>query len=561
MTEHYRIFQKYIEDIHSNKVLSGTYTKKAVRRFQNDLKRSRDSDFLYIFKPELAEPVINFAECLIIPDMPTPDKHLRLLPWMLFVYYNLYGWVLKTDTSIRRFRSGYVELARKNSKTTSLLNPFILYDFLTTPAAESYLVSKDEKQSCKSFDELKQIIVQTPELAKIGLKPLTNCITYKSSRISYFSSDSGGIDAYKNSLSIIDEFHAYDTDKVLTAFKYGGRARKNCLTLIITSAGLDTSKPCYTENERAKKILNNVLSDEQYFTIIYSIDDTDDWKDESIYIKANPSLGVIIKPENLHSDLIDAINQPSHRQDFMSKTLGRWVFGTSAWIPADKLSVNDNVIVKPDDLLKHRCCGAWDLSEIHDWTALSFCFQINNKYTFIHHFYIPADTINEKYKHENISLTEWIEKGIVTVIPGSTIDYDFIFKDIQQACKRYDVTEICYDPWNGVELTKKIEDELPSLTLVPVPQNLKTLAPMTKTFEKMILDGKLIDNNPAVRWMYGNVCIKPDAEGNYRPLKAYKSSTGRIDGIITSLMSYSRLISGTADVKPFMTFDQILNSF
>jgi phage terminase large subunit-like protein len=347
---HYKEIQTYCNNIIKGKILSGSYTKKAIKRFLSDLKCQKDEDFLYEFKPELAEEIIEFAETLIIPDITTDDKKLKLLPWMKFIYYNLYGWVHKSDNTRRRFRSGYIEVARKNSKTTSLLFPIILYDFLTTDSAESYFVSQDEKQSYKSFIELKHIIKADKDLAAF-INETVSAITYQHSRIAFFSSESGGIDSYKNICSVIDEFHSYDNDKVVTSFRYGGRARKNNMVLIITSAGLNLSGPCYTENEKAKKILNGILTDETYFTIIYAYDEKDDWKDSKNFIKANPSLNDIIKPEILENDLNDALITSSHQSDFKAKTCGIWTNDTTNWIPLQKWDTEKrNTIIDINEL-------------------------------------------------------------------------------------------------------------------------------------------------------------------------------------------------------------------
>jgi phage terminase large subunit-like protein len=332
---YYKELENYCESIRKGKILSGGYTKKAVKRFLSDLVKQKGDDFPYIFIPKKAEEIITFAENLVIPDIKTEGKKLKLLPWHLFIYYNLYGWVCKDNNGKRRFRSGYVEVARKNSKTTSLLFPMILYDFLTTDAAESYFVSMDNAQSEKTYRELKHIIKADKDLSKI-VNETVYAVTYKTSRISFFSSESAAKDGYKNSLSVIDEFHSYQNNEIVTAFKYGGRARENNLVLIITSAGLNIAGPCYAENEKARKVLNGVLTDDSYFTVIYAYDDTDDWKNPINFIKANPSLGVILKSDVLENDLKDAIITPSHQGDFKAKTCGIWQNKTSAWIPVEK---------------------------------------------------------------------------------------------------------------------------------------------------------------------------------------------------------------------------------
>jgi phage terminase large subunit-like protein len=537
---HYKEIQTYCNNIIKGKILSGNYTKKAIKRFLSDLKCQKNEDFLYEFKPELAEEIIDFTETLIIPDITTDDKKLKLLPWMKFIYYNLYGWVHKSDNTRRRFRSGYVEVARKNSKTTSLLFPIILYDFLTTDSAESYFVSQDEKQSYKSFIELKHIIKADKDLAAV-INETVSAITYQHSRIAFFSSESGGIDSYKNSCSVIDEFHSYDNDKVVTSFRYGGRARKNNLVLIITSAGLNLSGPCYNENEKSKKILNGILTDETYFTIIYAYDEKDDWKDPKNFIKANPSLDTIIKQEILENDLNDALITPSHQSDFKAKTCGIWTNDTTNWIPLQKWDTEKrNTIIDINDFKGQSCYAGLDLSSISDFTAYTKCFQKDDCYYLFHKFYIPSEQIMEKYRVENINIKDWINKGIIIATPGPVIDYDFIKSDIIKDAETFNIIELAYDKWNSNKLIASLEEIIPKTVLIQYDQSLKQMAGPSKNYERLILEDKIIDANPVIKWMTGNAVIKIDVNGNYKPLKEYQSSTKRIDGVITSIMAIDR---------------------
>lgn len=189
----YKEVLQYCNDIKTGKILSGVFTKKAINRFLDDIKKSKESGYPFYLDIDKADLVIDFAESLKIPDMPTADKKLKLLSWHKFIYYNLFGWCYKDNPNRRRFRQAYIEVARKNSKTTSLLFPIILYDFLTSEKAESYLVSKDGDQAEKSFKELVEIIKADPALDS-ACKETVSTITTAGSRISFFSSDSGGID-------------------------------------------------------------------------------------------------------------------------------------------------------------------------------------------------------------------------------------------------------------------------------------------------------------------------------------------------------------------------------
>jgi phage terminase large subunit-like protein len=527
------------------------YTRKAVERFVHDVKRQKDPDFPYEFKPALAEEVIDFAESLYIPDM---GKSLSLLPWMKFVYYNLYGWVSKQDNEKRRFRSGYIEVARKNSKTTSLLFPIILTDFFTTPSAEAYFVLHDGAQAEKSFRELRSIVNANPAV-KEGVEETKTTMTYGNSRIAFFSSESGGIDSYKNPCSVVDEFHAYEHDKVITSFRYGGRARKNSLVLIITSTGLTIDGPCYEENQKARKVLTGILTDETYFTVIYAYDEEDNWQDPRLFIKANPSIGVILKQEILENDLTDALLTPSHQADFKAKTCGIWSHGISSWIPLSRwdTELRNRIVAVPGTPVGY---GALDLSSINDFTAYTLCFYADECYWFRHTFYVPLEQVQEKYLHDNINIRIWIDQGIVKAIPGPTIDYEFIYRDIERDSEQYHIVEIAYDPWMSAKLIDTLEEKFPHITLIAFDQKLSAMANPTKEYERLIMEDRIVDPNPVMKWMIGNTVIRPDANNNYKPIKLYKSSTNQIDGVITSIMALSRCMEQAG--RGESNFDDVL---
>jgi len=539
-SRHHEEVLRYCRDIAGGAIPAGVYAKKAAGRFLSDLRRQRDRDFIYELRPETADRAIDFAERLKIPDLG--GKRLELLPWHKFVYYNLHGWTHKDNGEKRRFRSGYVEVARKNSKTTSLLFPLILYDYKNTNAAEAFFVSKDEKQSSKTYRELTNIYLESFNRANgetitenYGIRNRENGF------INFFSSETRGTDGYKNSCSVVDEFHHYDSDKIVTAFKYGGRARENCLVLIITSAGTNIAGPCYAENEKARKVLNGLLTDDTYFTVIYAYDDGDDWKDPANLIKANPSLGTILRPEILGNDLNDALITPSHRADFMAKTCGIWQNAASNWIPMRKWDTETRN--RPADTAGfegRQCCAGLDLSTTTDFTAYTLCFERDGLYHFFHRFYIPEETAGERYRVENINIGDWIDRGVVKATPGPVVDYGFIKADILADAERFRILELAYDGWQGKHIIDDLEDGMPRTVMLAYPQDMKQISPPTKQYERLIYEDRIVDPNPCMKWMVSNAVVKPDPNNNYKVMKKYKSSTQRVDGVISSIMAADR---------------------
>jgi phage terminase large subunit-like protein len=541
----------YCKQIQSKKIPSCMYVKKTIKRFLSDLK---NDSWDYYLDWNCVQKFYEFSKQLRLIHS---KKNLELLPWQLFCHANILGWKNKYNGK-QRFRSGTVFVPRKNGKTTGLMYPLLLWNFLTVNSAEAYFFEKDERQAEKMFRDLKTICKNSEGLSSIISDTGTN-IYYKNSRISYFSSETIGIDGYSPSLAVIDEYFCFQSDRPVTAMRYGSRARDNGLVLIITTAGTDISLPAYNEAEKVRKILNGLVTDDTYFGIIYGIDDKDDWKKPESYIKANPSVDTIIDRKVLEQDLQDALITPSHQSDYKAKTLNVWTNDTTNWIPLQKWDTEKrNATLDIHDFGGQVCYGGLDLSSINDFTAYTLCFKRNGLFYLFHKFYIPSERIMEKYRVENVNIKEWVDRGIVTATPGQTIDYDYIKNDIINDAAKFNVAELAYDNWNSNRLIDSLDEIIPKTVLIKFDQSLKKMSGPSKQYEKLILEDKIIDPNPVMKWMVGNAVIKVDINGNYKPLKIYKSSTKRIDGVITSIMSIDR---ANANNEPNNDFDSILNLF
>ena len=551
-----KIVLNYCDSIAKNKIPSCIYVKKAVKRFFNDLKNEGLESWDYSMNWDIVQKFYDFTKQLKLPT----GKMLHLLPWQLFIHANLIGFRYKYKPSKLRFRGGSVFVPRKNGKTFGLAIPLLIYDFLTTNSSETFLFLKDEKQSEKFFRDIRTICKNSAGLKDIIDDTGTN-IYYKNSKISYFTSESMGIDGYSPSLAVIDEFWCYQSDRPVTAMKYGSRARENGLVLIITTAGNDISVPCYTEFERSIKILNGLLTDDSYFAIFYGIDDGDDWKSQSAYIKANPSIDVIIDRKILEQDLQDCLSQPSHQSDYKAKTLNLWTSEVSNWISLQKWeTIIRNTEVNIQEFTGQNCYAGLDLSSVSDFTAYTKCFFREGDYYLYHKFYVPSEQIYEKYRVENINIKYWIDQGIVTAIPGATIDYDYIIEDIKKDNELYNIVELAYDKWNSTKIIEKLDEIIPKTLLIEFDQSLKKMSPNTKDFERLILEDKIVDPNPCMKWHISNTVVKPDINNNYKPLKADKSSTKRIDGVISSIMALSRCIENESNIVS-RDFNTILSLF
>lgn len=540
MRDYQSILNDYCAGVSSGRITAGVYAKKAVRRFLRDLEKQRAASFPFVYDCDAAAAILSFAEELKPADLN--GARLSLLPWQIFCFANLEGWRHKADPARKRFRTAYIEVNRKNGKTTGLLLPLVLYNFLKYRASESYIVSSRDDLAEKTFKEVTAIIKADPKLdAALDCKSLAVTFRDKSeaSRLGFFCDGGKSVDGFKPRFFCLDEYHEYATDKMLDSMTMGMRSKKDAQGVMITTADVDTAVPCYEQHLKARRILNGLQTQEDFFSVIYALDEGDDFHNPEVWKKANPSLGEIIDPSVIQSDIENAELTPHKIPELKAKTFGIWGGGSErAWLSVEVWQKNRDVPVDWNDFAGAECFGGLDLAQVDDLCAFTLCFPRDGLFYFKHRFYIPEQTAYARYRKENVNFLAWVESGVITATPGATVDYDFIVRDALAAAERYKLRGVGFDRWQARDVIQRIEEERPDILLIEVEQSLKKLSPLTKAYEKAIKDGLVVDNNPAMLWMVNNVEIRPDANGNYKPLKKSKGSGQHIDGVVSSIMAH-----------------------
>ena len=165
--------EQYIEDVLNERIPVCKYVRLAVERHLNDLERvGNDPDFPYYFDPHQAQRAIDFKQQLrhTQGEFANPrlhDTHLLLEPWQQFKDWVLFGW--RNLDGTRRFTKAYIEVARKNGKTTDAAATANYCFFADRPremGPEVYCVGPKKDQGKISWEEAKRQIEKHPVLKK-----------------------------------------------------------------------------------------------------------------------------------------------------------------------------------------------------------------------------------------------------------------------------------------------------------------------------------------------------------------------------------------------------------
>jgi phage terminase large subunit-like protein len=532
---------QYIGEVLSGKQVTCEYVKLAVKRHLADLDKE---DYPYYYDPDAAIRVVNFIELLKHSKGKWAGSYLVLEPFQHFIVCVLFGWKKKSNHK-RRFRKAYIEKARKNGKTT-LAAAIGNYCFTADneAGAECYSAATKRDQAKISHSEATRQVKSSKALRKrVTIFANNMSIAEEASKYVPLGADSKVEDGLNPSFALIDEYHAHPDDSMVNVLQSGMGAREQPLLYIITTSGFEKASACYRERETAVGVLENTIADDTYFSIIYTLDEKDEWTDENVWIKANPNLDVSVSKEFIRNQVREALDSPTKQNNVKTKNLNIWTQAITRWILAEKWDAC-SFSVDEESLRGRVCYGGLDLSTTIDITAIAYCFppqDESDKYKFIYRFFIPADNIIKREQKDKVPYSLWRDEGLIIATSGDVIDYDFVEAKIKEDGEKFDLREMAFDPHNAQEIINHITNA--GITeMVPFRQGYITISDPSKAFERRVLKQEIAHSgNPVMKWMVACTEVKQDAHGNIIPVKPDRRASGkRIDGVIASIMALDR---------------------
>lgn len=518
-------YYQYAKAVLSGEVVAGELVKLACRRFFAFLENPD-----YEFRSEAVERVVAFTETLRHFTGRHARKPFILEPWQTFLVANVYGFYRQDDGS-RLTRYAYIEVSRKNGKTATLA-ALSLYGLIADGEAnaEVYLAANSKEQAKICFDMCSNF-VESLDPEQDFLLPYRDRIKfdYTKSVLRTLAADSTKLDGGNASLYLVDEYHAAPSNALLSVLQSGQGMRDNPLGVIITTAGFDKLGPCYEYRTMCTEILHGAKQDDSIFSLIYSLDEGDDWKDENVWIKANPNLGVTVKKDYLQAQVNIATNNPSDEVGIKTKNFNVWCDAQDVWIP-------DHYVLaasRPINLQDFKGCDCYvgvDLSATTDLTAVSFLVPREDKLYFYNKYYLPQTSLSENRFKELYG--QWKRAGYLTITPGNVVDYDYILNDILDVSKYLYIQKIGYDTWNAMSFTINATDA--GLPMEPWSQTIGNFNRPTSEFARLMLSGRVVlDTNVINRHCLRNVVLSRDRNGNVKPSKQYAEK--KVDGVIAML--------------------------
>lgn len=501
---------EYANSIREGRKAACEYLKKGVDRFFRDLENPA-----YEIDHKGPEFVIGIIEKTIchqqgerIDGTPLRGSPFLLEPFHKFIVYNLLGFKLK-GTDIVRFHEALIFIPRKNIKTSfAAALAWALSLWYRRSGAKTYITSAALMQSLESFNFLRYNVDRMGENQKDGghvhvidnnnMHSMDAQLEDGSFSIRALAANPDTQDSLNCNLAIVDEIHAFKKPKQYNLFKEAMKAYTNKLLIGISTAGDDEQGFLGQRLIYCRKVLDQIVKDEQYFIFICCADPDEhgniDYTNPLVHEMANPAYGVTIRPAEIMNDALQAQNDPQQRKDFFAKSLNVFTNALKAWFDIQEFKRSDakyNWTLQELAKLPVQWFGGADLSRMYDLTAAALygCYQGVD--IVITHGFFPVTQAARKADEDNIPLFGWQDDGWLTICNSPTVNIsDIVNWFVSMRAMGFKIKQVGHDrKFAGEEYFPEMKKA--GFNIVDAPQYYYVKSQGFRHIEKAAKDGNL----------------------------------------------------------------------
>lgn len=341
-------------------------------------------------------------------------------------------------------------------------------------------------------------------------------------------------------VTTIDEWLSGDIrEDVVGAVEQGASKLEDYLIVAISSEGTVRNG----SGDTIKMELMNILKGEFYAPHIsiwhYRLDEVKEVNDPSMWLKANPNLGITVSYETYHLDVERAEKAPAARNDILAKRFGIPMEGLTYFFTYEDTKLHPR---QPHAFWQLPCALGADLSQGDDFCAFTFMFpRSDGSFGIKTRSYISELTMMKlpggmRHKYE-----EFLAEGTLHVLDGTVLDMDEVFDDLDKhiiECK-YDVVAFGYDPYNAKAFVARWERENGPFGIEKVIQGARTESVPLGELKKLAEQKLLIFDESLMSFAMGNAITLEDTNGNRKLLKKrYEQKIDNVSAMMDAYIAY-----------------------
>ena len=516
------------------------------------------------FNAERGNRVVRFVETICkLPSGRIGDP-FKLELFQKAIIQVMFGFV--DENGDRQFQEVLWLQARKQGKT-SLSAALLLYMLVADEegAPECYTCATSRAQASLAYGAVLKMVKQSSTLSKRLRKGTVSergedGIIYNANMgyITPLTSQTRHLDGLNVHCCVFDELAASTNRDQYDLIRQGMSARRQPLMLCITTNGFERGNIFDDRYDYGCRILDGTVDDDRFLPIIYELDDREEWKDESCWMKANPGLGTIKKWSALRDIVNEAKQNASLIPTVLTKDFNIPENQSTAWLTFEE-AVNTEPLPfpieqnrdKPDgDKFRYGIAG-FDASDTTDLSAACMLMMRpgDEKIYKLSMYWLPEDSLRNdglRTERDDVPYHAWEKRGLIRLVEGNKVPKRVFLDWLEEVKEQYDVWTFAlgYDPWRiyGTD-EEMLQQYVGKANAEVVRQGSKTFSDPMKQLRAEYAANRIVDgNNPIDAWCRMNVSIKTDDNDNIRPVKADGKAKNRIDGFMAELDAYVTLM-------------------
>lgn len=495
------------------------------------------------------QEAVDFIQALKHPASMAPKRRFQLYDFQERITRRIYG--PRNPDGSRIVRTVFLMLPRGNRKT-SIAGAWALLHTIgpeARSAGQAIFAASDREQAGIGFKEAANIVREDRRLEaatriydahnsakKIISKP-------NKAELLAVSSDGAAQHGKTPSFVLVDEIHAWKGRDLWEALKSGMAKVPDTLMIIATTAGRGQENIGFELYDYAYKVATGEIDDPSFLPIIFQAEPGDDWKDETIWHKANPGLEHGF-PDlgGLRTMAKEAEHRPAERFAFQQYHLNIWQAASrDPLFDMDVYDAGCDPHFDLADLEQFPCYLGVDLSRSGDLTAIVGAWKHDDGRISVYPwFFLPSEGLDEKARLEQVPYPRWRDDGLLRVIDGPVIEPDAIADQIIDLCGTYDVREVVFDPSLAGPIMGKLMDA--GIEVLQLPQTPKNMHGPICDLER-IVNGKRIRHSahPILRNHFESAVVKRATNaGELTTMHKGTRHSNHIDGAIASALAVFR---------------------
>jgi phage terminase large subunit-like protein len=458
--------------------------------------------------------------------------------------FGLVEWNEEFECYLRVYRVLWLELAKKNGKSEILAAiALILMVADDEEGSEVYGCAIDTDQAKLVFNVAERMVELSPILSRRITSNKQGKRLYDSPTGSFYQvipADAAGNLGQNPQGIIFDEVQEQPDGALWDALHHGFGARMQPLLIGAGTAGDVQHAWAFAEHKYSERVATNPLLDPRRLVFQRNTPMNADPFDEKNWGWANPALGKFLSIGSLRDLALEARNDPRKEHSFRRFRLNQWQQAGSRLIPEmDWDACAGAPAESPEELAgratKQRCFGGLDLSATSDLTSLCWLFPDLANFA-LWRFWLPADMVAPLDKLTDNAVSRFVEEGWITACEGAVIDYDDVYRQIDEDRKAFRVVDLNYDRWSAAPIIQQLENR--GLTSVQVSQGYALNAPVRQLLDWLKTKEITHGGNPVARWNAMSVEGKEDRFERIELVKPKRQASGsRIDGIVALVLA------------------------